>query len=297
MVLMFLGIAVAAVLLVPSLNEGFTGKMDQNSETEKWMYRANSSALPDENPADFIHAKMLSLGVIYNGRSSLDEFNMDVYVRNHTNSPLRRQSKSENLGIESLRVTDNNDLVYECSMLPYEHSDAKPGAVIRVAVVRCKPLLSPLVKFLNVHTQFTNWGDYDFQIPILLNTEKLNIEYVIQRHADGFNLQIWFFANPPQPVAIFYDDITVLDNTGKIYPLEYCQHNFRDLDSRWTSFYSTLAQSYQHGADISCVFRTTIPQEVNAVTVVITIQGKTFTMTSAVDTFSEDIFYKSGQAE
>ncbi len=265
------------------------GKNNPNALAELSMYRRNSSALPDQNPADFIHEKTFSYGVIYNGGDD-KAFNLHILVENHQDFVIDQNIKADNMQLESEAVSDNTSLIYSCEVTDTSSQDLEPNQAVSLAYLRCQPILSPEVKFITVNIAFTNWGQREFQIPINIDMEKLNVRYKIERWSDLASLEISFYADEPQPVGLYFKDISLLDGKGTPIQIEACKAG-STLFGPAGDYFSTLAQSYNHAADINCTIPQSIDGDINAITLVMTIRGKTVSLTTPVDTISDTILY------
>jgi hypothetical protein len=226
---------------------------------------------------------------VYNGGDNKD-FNLHLMVMNKQDLAVSQNSKADHMQLENVAVTDNNGTDYQCEVSDTSNQNLQPNQAASLARLSCQPILSPDVKFLQVKTQLTNWGAREFQIPITLDMDKLDVRYQVDRRADSAVLDISFYAKEPQNVELYYADISLLDGKGSRISMEPCRPGGAWFGETGPN-YSTLAQSYQHGKDLTCEIPQAIGEDVNAITLVMTIRGKTVSLTTPVDTLSGTIKY------
>lgn len=265
-----------------------SGTKDLNEQTELQMYRMNSLAMPDEYPADFIHNQPLSIGVMLD-RISYSGFSVSIFAKNELDRTIYANLKTDQMIISSIGITDSTGNQYSCEInneFTGVYDEMEPEDIAKIGQLYCTPgLIPPEVKFINLKVAFTNWGNYDFQIPLDLDFQELRIKYYLTRQDDSFNIEPVFYATIPQYIVINYDDISVIDDNGIYYPLEYCDDHatIGRLSDEYT-FFIDLAEQYDHGFDFFCHFNAPIPYEVNAITFVMNIRGNTVTHTFTTDT-------------
>jgi len=258
------------------------------------IFRRDSSALPDENPSDFIFKPKFYLGAILN-RSDNEDFHLAVYFKNRTESIIDGNSKTNHLMVESVTVIDNTSKTYTCEFSSEVSTTetVSPGDTAYLSSIYCEDGLDPEVKYINVNLKTVHWGAFDFQISVLPVPERLQIRYNLWRQDDEFGLDITFYSKPPQHISVYYDDISVVDSMGNVYVPVYTG-DFWDGDLR---FFTDLVQNYSHGKDMMLIFDQPFPDEANSVTVNITINGNTISTTTPVDTMEGSILFNREPVE
>lgn len=267
---------------------GTNEKLNPETRIELDMFQANSSALPDKNPADFIHESNFSYGVIYNGGTS-KEFKIGLLVENKQNYSIDQDAKADHMHVERVSVVDNLERNYDCRISEINTNKLDPNKVYNLASFYCHPILLPEVKYIQIHIQFSNWGSKEFEITTSFDPNKLEIEYRVERFENDASLDIWFYATEPQCVDLYFDDISLLDGKGDKIPISCEWPNvYVEMEN-----YSVLAQDYGHGRDISCDILRPITQDINAINLVMTIRGKTISLITPIDSISSAIIYDS----
>ena len=284
-------------------------KHNPESQTEKEIYERDSALGPyTERPAGFIHTDTLSIGAIYNGSESVGfdsnkSSKVNVYIKNNNDFLIDSNSKSDFLRIDSVKISDNAGTQYKCETFPTSEQlnpvDIGAGKVAVVARFYCNPQISPEVKFINVNTVLSNWGTYDLQIPITLDIDIPQIQYKVYRDRGGkLDVDISFYADPPQPIGLYYEDVSLIDDNGKIYTKEFCDTGNTAFpnhppDSDINKHFSLLAENTGHGADLGCRFTESLDPDADAITLIMTIRGKTVTLTAPIDTIEGPILFNS----
>jgi hypothetical protein len=261
---------------------------DPNQETELQMYRMNSSAMPDEYPADFVHNQQLSIGVILKTISYTD-FSINIFAENELDRTISANLKSDQMIISTVNMKDSLGNQYSCEInneFTESYQEMEPNDIARIGLLYCTPgFIPPEVKYIDMEVTFTNWGNYNFQIPLDLNFQELKIEYNLTRNDDSFEIEPEIYAAIPQYIAIKYDDISVIDDNGNYYPLEYCDdYATMGRESENYEYFIDMANHYSSGSFFHCHFSKPIPYEVNAITLVMNVRGNTVTNTFKMDT-------------
>jgi len=277
--------------IIGSGKKDISSKKDPNQQTEMQMFRMNSSAMPDEYPADFIHSEPLSIGVMLDN-ISYSEFSISIYAKNELDRTNYANLKTDQMIISTVDIEDSLGNQYSCEVnneFTGSYDEMDPEGIAKIGELNCIPgLIPPDVKYIGLKVAFTNWGNYDFQIPIDLNIQEIRIEYNLNRHDDSFDIEPVFYATIPQYIVINYKDISVIDDNGNYYPLEYCDdYSTIGRESDKYIFFIDLAERYDPGSFFYCHFNSPIPYEVNAITFVMNIRGNTITHVFTTDTVQQ----------
>jgi len=283
--LIFVGIiAIFWVLLNGSDKKGGSSIVSENKQTELDMFSINSSAMPDEYPADFIHNQPLSIGVLID-EISHSEFEIRIYAKNELDRIIYANNKTDQLNIASVSVEDSVGNQYLCDIdnLFTGNKKVEPDDIARVGKLDCTPGYIPSeVKYIKLNVVLTNWGAYNFQIPLDLDFNELEIKHFLDRYDDKFEIKTRINATIPQYIVIHYEDISVIDDNGNYYQYDNCvSSSFTGFD-KYPNFID-LADRYT-GSQFTCYFKSPIPYEVNAITFIMNIRGNTITHTFTTDT-------------
>lgn len=285
-------LGVGGAILIWILSSLFSASQPETVSEERQfqaeVFGRDSSALPDKNPSDFIFRSNFYLGAVLN-RSDNEDFHFSVYFKNRTDTVIDGNSKTNNLLVDSVSVSDNNGKRYTCEFSSDVRTTetVEPGEVTYLSSISCEDGLTPEVKYMNLDLQTAHWGAFDFQISVLPAQDRLQIRYNLWRYTDKFGLDITFYSKPPQHISVYFDDITVVDSMGNVYVPNYTG-DFWDGDM---VFFTGLIQNYSHGKDMMLQFDQPFPDEANSVTVNITINGQTISTTAPVDTMEGDLFF------
>lgn len=278
-------VAILMVLFNNSDRKVESSIISESQKTELDMFSMNSSAMPDEYPSDFIHNQPLSIGVLLD-KISHSEFVIKVYAKNELDRTIFANSKTDQVIISSVGVEDSLGNQYSCDINNKFNGIDKvePEDIARVGELDCAPgYIPPEVKSINLNVVLTNWGDYDFQIPLDLNFNELEIEHFLDRYDDKFEINTKINATIPQYIVINYDDISVIDDNGNYYQYDNCGSSFFTGFDKYPNFID-LAERYSPGSQFTCEFISPIPYEVNAITFIMNIRGNTVTHTFTTDT-------------
>ena len=272
--------------------------IDPQKEIEQQMYEvlAGSTSSVEAFPGGFTYEKPIALGAIIDtvtGTQSNRVFYIEIVVKNLTENPIVSDSKSDRMVILSSTVEDNLGNKYSCQISNYfSNSDLitygqqlNSNQLTELGRLTCNSTLPPEVKYIQVGIELTNWGKYNFQIPMVMDFQKLNLQYTFHQSENDFSINVDFTATPPQYVAIYYNDISVIDDKGNTYPLEYCGDFLSSfIGADMGPYYTNIARSSNVWAQLSCEFKGQIPYEVNAITLIMNIRGNTVTHTITTDT-------------
>jgi len=278
-------VAIFMVFFNNSDRKGDSNLISESQKTELDMFRMNSSAMPDEYPSDFIHNQPLSIGVMID-KITHSEFVIKVYAKNELDRTIFANSKTDQVIISSVGIEDSVGNQYSCEISnEFTGIDkVEPGDIARVGVLDCTPGYIPSqVKYIELNLVLSNWGDYDFQIPLDLNFNELEIKHFLDRYDDKFEINTKIYANIPQYIVIDYGDISVIDDIGNYYQYDNCGSSFFTGFDEYPNFID-LAERYSPGSQFTCDFKSPIPYEVNAITFIMNIRGNTVTHTFTTDT-------------
>jgi len=254
---------------------------DANLQTEREMYQKNSTGKSDEFPAAFIHGADLSFGAILDSVSQR-EFEINLYARNLLDRTVIAKNENDRLVVTEVEAQDNLGNQYSCEIWnDFDNSfdEMESGEVEKIAQLNCSPGFIPAdAATLEVHTYFTNWGDFTFQIPLTLDASKLQVEYKLTQYADGFSVEPAVFSTDPQYIVINYDDIFVVDDQGKYYALDHCgTSSSSDNDTASREIFIDMAEPREPGSYFSCYYKKSIPSDVESITFGMTIRGEVLT--------------------
>ena len=267
-------------------------------EIQEQMYRvlAGSTSSPEAFPGDFHYEKPIAIGAILSfvkGNDIEGYFNIDVIVKNLTEDSIVSNKKTDIMLITSTTVVDNLGNHYSCQIYnDFSNNDVITygqemgvNQLAKVGRITCNATIPPEVKYIQTSIELTNWGTYDFQIPLVFDIEKLEVDYSLYQDDEEFSVNMDFAATPPQYLAIYYNDISVIDDKGNTYPLIYCGDFLQSfVGADMGSYYASFAQSSAVWAELDCSFSGPIPYEVNAITLIMNIRGNTLTHTFTTDT-------------
>ena len=273
-------------------------QISPEAEIQEQMYDflAGTTSSPEAFPGDFHYEKPIALGAILSfvkGNDVEGYFNIDVIVKNLTEDSIVSNKKTDVMLITSITVADNLGNQYPCQIdNDFSNSDVITygqemgvNQLAKVGRITCNTTIPPEVKYIQTSIELTNWGTYDFQIPLVFDIEKLEVDYSLYQDDEEFSVNMDFAATPPQYLAIYYNDISVIDDKGNTYPLIYCGDFLQSfVGADMGSYYASFAQSSAVWAELDCSFSGPIPYEVNAITLIMNIRGNTLTHTFTTDT-------------
>jgi hypothetical protein len=231
-------------------------------------------------PSSFVTGTPLSFHTFI-GTASAAEFTISVEVQNMLERNIEANLKADQMIILSASVVDNIGNTYICN---YENSFTgttdviRPGAETTLGYIHCNPGMFPEVKFVKVNIALSNWGTYDFQIPLDSIAENLTVSDHLNRGDDGFHYTIDISSVPPQYIGIYFNDISAIDDKGNAYKPNHCSDG-STMSSTEFRFYSSIGT-----VRIYCEFDQPIPYEANSITFILNNRGNTITKTTTLDT-------------
>ena len=270
--LVFVIFVIAAVLAIKTL---------WPSEEQSFL---NQSAIESDDMYDVIYeSAYFTAAKIYSDQTDL--FKINVYYKNRTNTTLIGDSKENSPSVSSVKVWDNTGGVYPCEFSNYYSNpdyDIKPGELVTLTQVKCWHGIVPDTKLLNLTVTTENWGQYNFQIPVLADLDNLTINYSLKRYDNSFSISLDFDSRTTQILTFYYSDFSVVDSFGTVYRPEL-------PDSNEPLFYSYLLQKGHYSSGVTYKFNQPFNSNSNTITVSLKINGQTFTITAPVDTWEGDI--------
>lgn len=251
------------------------------SEEQRFLHQ---SAIDSGDMYDVIYENAYyAAATIYSNQ--IDLYKINVYFKNRTDTTLIGDSKENSPSVASVKVWDNTGGVYPCEFSNYYSNpgyDIEPGEQVMLTQVKCWHGIEPKAKLLNLTVTTENWGQYDFQIPVLADLDNLVINYSLKRYDNSFRLSLDFDSKTTQILTFYYSDLTVVDSFGTVYQ--------PDLpDSNGPLFYSYMLEKGRYSSDVTYKFDQPFNNNSNTITVSLKINGQTFTVTAPVDTWEGDI--------
>lgn len=231
-------------------------------------------------PSSFISATPLSFQA-YIERASDTEFTIGIEVQNMLERTIETNLKTDQMIMLSTIVVDNMGNTYSCEI---ENSFTgisdviRPGAERTLGFIHCNPGMLPEIKFVKTNIVLSNWGTYDFQIPLDSIVENLTVSDQLNRADDKFYYMIDISSVPPQYIGIYFNDISAIDDKGNAYKPSRCSDG-SPVGSAENPFYCSVGS-----VRIDCQFDQPIPFEANSITFIINNRGNTITKTTTLDT-------------
>lgn len=250
------------------------------TEEEAFIKRIND----ESTPADYIFSTSYNLGMVLDNVDSRN-FALDYFFQNKTPDAINLDSKTNNLNVNNLIVRDNTGRDYPCEISPdFSSSPVEPGGTKQFNI-SCQEGIQPEVKYLDVTVSMLHWGEHAFQIPIVSNPDPLKIKYLLNRYGNDasrkFTVEVIFSSNVAQVISIDFNDINVIDSLGNHYTPDDISDGAFSI--RGNQYYSEMVDNNSR-AGFHLRFDQPFPDEANAITVIMTINGKTITSTGSVDT-------------